>query len=367
MLLKKILAALEEIAPLALAEAWDNVGLLAGDPRQVISRVLLTIDYTTDVAAEGRNLNCDLIIAYHPPIFSAVKRMTADGPSALIHDAIRRGVAIYSPHTAWDVATNGTNDVLADAVGLVERTPLRIAAGPAKELKLVTFVPEPQLTAVSEAMFAAGAGRIGNYSRCSFRSAGQGTFLGEEGSNPAIGKAGRLEIANEIRLETLVPKNRVDDVIAALRKSHPYEEPAFDLTVLAAPPTGTGSGRIGNLQAPMPISELIAKLKRELHLTSLLVSGSQDRSIARVAMCAGAGGEMLDDAIAAGVDLYLTGELRHHDAIKAIHAGLAVICTLHSNSERPSLMRLKSRLSQAVPDLPEIIVSQTDRDPFQIL
>jgi hypothetical protein len=230
----------------------------------------------------------------------------------------------------------------------------------------VTFVPEAQLAAVSDALFTAGAGHIGNYRCCSFRLPGEGTFLGGEGTNPTVGKPGQLETTDEIRLDTIVPINRVDAVIAALRKSHPYEEPAFDLTVLAAPPAGIGPGRIGNLSNPLPIADLIAKVKIELNLKSLLVTGDQDRVISRAAVCAGAGGDLLDDAINSKADLYLTGELRHHDAIKSARAGMALICTLHSNSERPSLMRLKARLSQVLPTLPEMLLSQTDQDPFEV-
>jgi dinuclear metal center YbgI/SA1388 family protein len=307
----------------------------------------------------------------------AVKRITADGPSALIHDAIRRGVAIYSPHTAWDAAPGGSNDLLADAVGVIERTPLRCITPPAKELKLVTFVPEAHAGIVSNALFASGAGQIGNYSSCSFRTAGIGTFLGGASSNPAIGKAGRLETPAEIRLETIVRLDRVTEVIAALKKAHPYEEPAFDLTVLAAPPTGSGQGRIGNLPAPASVGDLVEKIKRELNLNALLVAGDNGGSIHRVAVCAGSGGEFLDDAITSGADLYLTGELRHHDALKAARAGVTCICALHSNSERPSLMRLKSRLEQAMEQKgeqavlgqeppPELLLSQTDREPFSV-
>ena len=364
MLLQRILTALEEIAPLACAESWDNVGLLAGNPAQSVRRILLCIDYTATVATEGAQAGCDLVIAYHPPIFSAVKRITGDGPSHLIHDAIRRGVAIYSPHTAWDVATGGTNDLLADAVGLADRRPLRAIAPAANELKFVTFVPEAQVQRVSDALFAAGAGRIGNYSSCSFRVGGVGTFLGEAGANPVVGQAGRLETPAEIRVETIVPKDRLEAVVAALRKSHPYEEPAFDLTVLAAHPTGMGQGRIGNRAEAVAVVDLLTGIKKSLGLGTLLVAGDANRSVTRVAVCAGAGGELLDDAISAGAEVFLTGELRHHDALKATAAGVTTICTLHSNSERPSLMRLKTRLENAVADLPEAVVSVADRDPF---
>lgn len=158
MLLQKFIEAMETIAPLEHAESWDNVGLLVGDPNQSISRALLTIDYTPEVSQEAKSANCDVILAYHPPIFDALKRVTADGPASLIHDAIRRDVAIYSPHTALDVADGGTNDVLADAIGLTQRSPLKLILGKAKYCKLIVFVPKENLPEVSAVIFAAGAG-----------------------------------------------------------------------------------------------------------------------------------------------------------------------------------------------------------------
>src|SRR5256885_1053326 len=210
MILSSLLDVLEEIAPTRHAEPWDNVGLLAGDPQQTISRALLTIDYTPAVAEEARNKNCDCIIAYHPPIFDALKRIVAPSP---IYDAIRRGVAIYSPHTALDVADGGTNDMLADAIGLCgDRQPLRITDAKAANYKLVVFAPRDSADKVADAMFAAGAGRIGNYTSCSFRSPGTGTFFGEEGTNPTVGQSGQLEQADEVRIETILPMSRVEQV-----------------------------------------------------------------------------------------------------------------------------------------------------------
>ena len=360
MLLHDLTAALDRIAPTRHAEPWDNVGLLAGDPAQPVSRVMLTIDYTAAVAAEARDERCDLVIAYHPPIFSAIKRV-----SGLVHDAIRQGVAIYSPHTALDVADGGTNDVLADAVGLGDdRRPLRAATAAATEHKLVTFVPVEAVDRLSEALFAAGAGRIGNYTACSFRSPGTGTFFGEAGTNPTVGQAGRLETATEVRVETVVPINRVEAVLRALRETHPYEEPAFDLNVLAAPPTARGMGRVGPVPEVAAV-EVVERVKRELELPAVLVAGDVCRTIRTAAVCAGACGELLDDAIAAGVDLYLTGEMRHHDALRAVAAGLTVVCTLHSNSERAVLKRLRDRLEREAPG-PAYLLSRTDRDPFAI-
>src|SRR5438445_971787 len=187
MKLSALLEILEEIAPTRHAEPWANVGLLVGDLDQHISRVLFTIDYTPAVTQEGRDKNCDCIIAYHPPIFDALKRILGTSP---IYDAIRRGVAIYSPHTALDVADGGTNDMLADAIGLCpDRQPLRITDAKAANYKLVVFAPRDAADMVAEALFAAGAGRIGHYTSCSFPSPGTGTFFAAEGADPGVGQA----------------------------------------------------------------------------------------------------------------------------------------------------------------------------------
>ena len=372
MRLKQVLEALEQIAPTRYAESWDNVGLLAGDPEQEVSAALLTIDYTADVARERESLGCELVIAYHPPIFHAVKRLTAGN---LVFEAIRRGVAIYSPHTALDVAQGGTNDVLCDVLGVARRWPLRLAETRAWEYKLVTFVPEASLEKVSAALFDAGAGRIGKYSSCSFRSPGTGTFFGEAGTNPAVGESGRLEQAPEVRIETVVPIDKVVMVVEALRNAHPYEEPAFDLNQLAAAPEGLGLGRVGEFDQPVERGELLDRIKRGLSIDHLLVAGPMTGLVRRAATCAGACGDLLDQAIAQKAELYLTGEMRHHDALKAAAAGLTVACTLHSNSERAALKRLKQRLEGALPPPPigtaagtglTCHLGRADRDPFAL-
>jgi len=362
---KQLVDAMEEIAPTCNAESWDNVGLLVGDPGQRLSKAMLTIDYTPAVAVEAREAACDAIIAYHPPLFEATKRVTSGGSTELIFDAICRGVAIYSPHTALDVARGGTNDMLADALMLVETLPLKLASPKAKQYKLVTFLPASALEKVSKALFDAGAGRIGNYTQCSFRSPGQGTFFGEEGTNPAAGRAGKLEVSEELRIETILPIDKVETVVAALKKTHPYEEPAFDLLTLAAPPEGLGIGRIGKIPGEATAEMLINHLKRELELGYVLVAGDAQKMVKRAAVCAGACGNLLDDAIAAKADLYITGEMRHHEALKAVRAGVTVVCTLHSKSERAVLKRLASKLKELLPDL-LTSVSLMDRDPFVV-
>jgi dinuclear metal center YbgI/SA1388 family protein len=361
MRLGDIINILEQIAPTNRAESWDNVGLLVGNPQQNVSQILLTIDYTPQVAAEAKKLGAQLVIAYHPPIFHPLKRLTS---SSLIWNAIQVGIALYSPHTALDVADGGTNDMLADVLGMGDRQPLRPASAQPTQCKLVVFVPQDAVDRVSQAIFDAGAGEIGNYRCCSFQSPGTGTFFGNEASQPTIGKAGKLERAQEIRLETVLPSSKVNDVIRAMRRAHPYEEPAFDLLQLAVPPGGSGMGRVGSLQKPAGRPEIYQRIKSALHLDHLLVAGPQDGMVHRAAVCAGACGEFVEDALSAKVDLFLTGEMRHHDALTAAAAGLTVVCTLHSNSERAVLGRLRDRITAAANV--SIEISATDHDPFSI-
>ena len=363
MKLAEILDLLEIIAPLRHAESWDNVGLLTGDPSQEVTNALLTIDYTASVAAEARSLGCELVVAYHPPIFDALKRITA---GSVVFDAIRRGVAIYSPHTALDVANGGTNDMLADAVGIGERRPLKFISPKSVQHKLVTFVPEDAVDKVSAALFEAGAGKIGKYTSCSFRTTGAGTFFGEEGAQPAVGQSGKLEYVQEVRVETVVPISKTEAVVAALRASHPYEEPAFDLQVLAGSPEGLGMGRIGVLKQPASRADIFERIKTELGIRHLLVAGPREGLVRSAAVCAGACGNHLDEAIGQRADLYVTGEIRHHDAVKAAAAGITVVCTLHSNSERAVLQRVGDRISEAMPSL-KIHLSKVDLDPFEIV
>jgi dinuclear metal center YbgI/SA1388 family protein len=362
MLLRELMVYLEEIAPTRLAESWDNVGLLLGDPEQEIRGVLLTIDYTPAVAAEAKELGCDLVIAYHPPIFQAIKRLTAPD---LMFDAVRRGVAIYSPHTALDVAEGGTNDFLADILGLQNRSPLRLIESKAREYKLAVYVPENAVEKVADALFHAGAGGIGRYTRCSFRSDGTGTFMGDATTNPTIGKPGVFEETEETKLEMLCPIGRLPEIIAALRAAHPYEEPAFDLIQLAVPPQAIGQGRIGDIP-PTALPLLLNRIKADLSLSHLLVAGPSDQTITRAAVLAGAGREHLKDAIAQGAQLYLTGEIPHHEALAAAKADVTVVATLHSNSERASLKRVRDRLAEMTRVVP-FLLSSVDADPFQVM
>lgn len=355
-----LVSAMESIAPTSLAASWDNVGLLVGDPAAPLSRVVLTIDCTREVVAEAAAAGAGgAIVSYHPVLFEAQKRFVAGAPA---FEAARAGLSVYCPHTALDVAEGGTNDVLADVLGMRNRAPLRAADVPEQALKLVTFVPAGHVEAVSRAVFAAGGGRIGQYTSCSFRSAGTGTFFGEPGSTPAVGEAGRLEEAAEVRLEIAVAAGSVGPIVRALRAAHPYEEPAFDLLRLAPAPSSVGLGRVGAVDAA-PAGVLVERVKHALRLEHVLVAGSLDREVTRAAVCAGSGGDLIGDALAAGAQLLLTGEVRHHDALRAVARGLVLVCTRHSTSERGALGHLARHLSERLPGV-TVALTALDQDPL---
>ena len=241
---------IEKIVPLELAQDWDNVGLLIGDEQRNIKNILLTIDITSDVVAEAKEVKTDLIISYHPVIWDGLKKITADGPSGVVYDLLCCGIAVFSIHTALDSAIGGVNDGLAEIIGIRDAEPIGdFVDNPVGDnYKLVVFIPIESVAKVSNAVFTAGAGAIGNYSHCGFQAQGQGSFLPLKGAKPAIGKKGKLQQGPEIRFETIVPAEKLENVIEAMKKAHPYETPAFDCFKLYNTRNKFGLGRIGKLE-----------------------------------------------------------------------------------------------------------------------
>ncbi len=363
---KDIAATVEELFPLELAQDWDNVGLLIGDRKASVRRVLLTIDTTKDVVAEARKLKTELIVSYHPVIWDGLKKIAADGPSSTVYELIRSGIAVFSIHTALDAALGGVNDGLAEIVGIEHGEPIGdYVANPAgDDYKLVAFVPAESLAEVSNAIFAAGAGAIGNYSHCGFGTAGTGTFRPLRGSRPAIGRTGKIEKVSEVRFETIVPAGRLDEVLAAMKKSHPYETPAFDVFKLHSTETRFGLGRIGELSRPSRIPRIVERIKKATGAKAIGLIGDDKRLVRRAAVCAGTCGPILNSVIAAGADLYLTGELKHHQALAAQEAGLTCICLSHTVSERFMLKKLAGQLRTRLKGI-QIKISKKDADPFR--
>ncbi len=355
---------METIAPTHLAAEWDNVGLLVGDETTDIKRALLCIDLTPAVLAEALAARCQCVLAYHPPLLKPISRLTAE-VHPVMYQAARRGVAVYAFHTALDVVEGGTNDVLAHAVGLETSVPLEPTAE--MQSKVVTFVTDDAVGAVARAAFDAGAGRIGGYDDCAFFSDGLGTFRGDDSTSPAVGQAGRREIVEEIRLEVVCPDACLADVLTAIRAKHPYETPAIDVYSIQPAEGNIGMGRIGHLPKPARLTTILARLKKALGISKLqlIAPDGPAEDVSRVACAAGSCGSTWRAALAAGAECYVTGEMKHHDALAAKQAGLTVACVGHSHSERKVLGALQSRLSELT--TVQLLVSAEDRDPFEIV
>ena len=366
MKLKHVQTAIETLAPLPLAQDWDNVGLLLGDTETEIRSVLMCIDTTAAVVDEAIRLNVDLIISYHPVMFDGIKRLTAQGPHAHLYRLIQQGIGLYSFHTALDVARGGVNDALAEAIGMAHPKPLgefvEDPNGPG--YKVVTFIPQEHLTPVAQAMYEAGAGRIGHYAQCGFQTEGTGTFLPLDHADPYIGKRGKLEQVQEIRLETVVRADCVGQVIAALRRAHPYETPAFDVFKHHDVEQQLGLGRVGRLEHPASLDTILGRLKTHTRARSVGIVGPRKKTYAKAAVCAGSCGKILFQALAQACDLYVTGELRHHTALAAQEAGLTCLCLSHSVSERFALKKIMPSLKKCLPRV-KIRVSRCDKDPFE--
>ncbi|MDD4888498.1 MAG: Nif3-like dinuclear metal center hexameric protein [Phycisphaerae bacterium] len=368
MILRQLCQLFEKIAPPNLSADWDNNGLLVGDPEADVTSVLLAIDFTRDVLAEAIAQAAELVLCYHPPIFKPLRNVVADelSPAGRVFAAIRSRIALYAMHTTLDAAAGGTNDALAEVLGLRDARPLAPQQGDGARYKLVTFVPQEAVERVANAIFAAGGGQIGDYSRCSFRIAGTGTFLGGDTTHPAVGQAGNFEKVDEVRLEVELPAARAAHVVAALRQSHPYETAAFDLIPLVDLDERVGLGRIGSVASPAPLAEMVERIKRGLGVEAVWLAAPADDApvVSTAACCAGSCGELYRRALAGGAQLYLTGEFRHHDAIEAARAGMAVVAVRHSVSERLVLARLAKRIADTAPGL-TLRVSESDADPFR--
>ena len=353
---------LEKVAPLRLAAEWDNVGLLLGDRAAEIRRLMTCLTVTPDVVAEAIEAGAGLIVTHHPILFRPIQRVTASTPEGrMVLDLIRGRVAVYSAHTAFDNSQEGINETLARRLNLLEVVPMRRRSGP-RECKVVVFVPEADLGAVMDAMFAAGAGNIGPYSQCSFRLDGTGTFFGSETTHPAVGQKGRCEEVSEWRLEAICGEADVDGVIAAIRRFHSYEEPAYDVYPLRAKVSTTGEGRSGRLPRATPLRALATMVKAVVNARLVQIVGDPERNVERAAIVCGAGGEFLADAVDARSDVFLTGEMRFHDQLAARARGMALLLPGHYATERFGLEELASRLQNQWPGI-EVWASRQEQDP----
>ncbi len=346
-----IVEAVEQIAPTPLSEDWDNSGLQVGALTSEANRVLIALSAMDEVFEEAEATGADFLLFHHPLIFNPLKSVdTGSYPGDLVARAVRSGLAVYAAHTSYDVAPEGVSVALAEALEL--RGPYEVVSPRGALRKLVIFVPEENVDAVAGALADAGAGVIGEYTHCTFRTPGTGTFLGGEATGPYVGEKGRLEKVEEIRLETVVPAHTAGRAVAAATDAHPYEEIALDLYPVEGRPEGCGYGRLGTLLEPMTPEELREHVAGSLGFPARLVADPGcGRRIERAAVLGGSGGSFIREAAASGAEAYVTGDLDYHDALLANSLGLAAIDAGHAATELPSLKPLARRLAEVV-DVP---------------
>ncbi len=316
MKVKEISSYIESFAPLDYQESYDNAGLQTGDPEQEIQAALLCIDVTEEVLREAEKLGAGLIISHHPVIFGGLKKLTgASYPERIIMEAIRKRISIYSAHTNLDAVHQGVNYRIAAKMGLENVKILSPVKG--KLRKLVFFVPVDNAAEVREAIFNAGAGKIGEYDMCSFNATGEGTFRGSESSDPFVGVKGKLHTEPEIRVETIFPSERQKNILAALLKTHPYEEVAYDIYPLENEFDRAGMGVIGELKQEIGETGFLDLLKNNFGIPVIRHSKFLEKPVKRIALCGGSGSFLLGKAMASGADAFVTGDVKYHSFFDA--------------------------------------------------
>jgi dinuclear metal center YbgI/SA1388 family protein len=366
--LADVIEVLDAAYPPRLAQSWDSVGLVCGDPSEPVDSVTVAIDATAAVVVGVPERS--LLLAHHPLLLRGVDTVAASTPKgALVHDLIRTGRSLFTAHTNADAASPGVSDALAEAIGVtVDRVLEPAAAGPDLD-KWVIYVPPENADAVREAMFGAGAGQIGDYSHCSWSVTGTGQFLPHDGASPAIGSVGTVERLAEDRVEVIAPASARGPLLAAMRAAHPYEEPAFDLFELAELPGSVGLGRIGMLASSLPLRAFVSRVAAGLPATTwgVRAAGNPDAPVSRVALCGGSGDSLLDAVAAAGVDAYVTADLRHHPADEHRRTSqVALVDVAHWASEFPWCAQAARVLTDRFgPQLP-VRLSTVRTDPWNI-
>ena len=352
------------------AEEWDAVGLVLGDPAAGVRRILLAVDPVGAVVDEAILSDADLLVTHHPLFLKGVHGFAATTPKGRVaHRLGANGCALFAAHTNADSPAGGVSESLALALGLVDVRPLEADPRPPLD-KLVVFAPLDAAERLRTAIADAGAGRIGDYDRASFSSPGEGRFRPLDGANPTIGEVGRLETVEEVRIESVLPRECRDAVVAAMVAAHPYEEPAYDVVELARlDEDDRGSGRVGRLPEPTTLQAFADHVAGVLPHTAhgVRVAGDPDRLVETVGLCGGAGDFLLDRARAAAVDVYLTSDLRHHPASELREHGAAapaLVDVAHWAAESTWLPVLRRRLVDALGDTVEVDVSTLNTDPW---
>lgn len=364
MTVREVTSILESFAPLAFQEDYDNSGLIVGDANMEVTGVLLTIDVTPQVVAEAVAGGANLIVAHHPLIFKGLKRITGKSyVEQVVVNAIRNNIAIYAAHTNIDSVQGGVSFKMAEVLGLTSTQVLSPLTG--QLVKLVTFVPTEYAEAVRQAMFNAGAGVIGNYDSCSFNIQGQGTFRAGDGTNPFVGEKGKIHFEPEVRVETIVPRHILSAVVKAMVEAHPYEEVAYDVYPLDLPYKKAGLGVVGDLPEPMNTIDFVKHVKQQFRAPCVRYTNPVKDFISRVAICGGSAISLLNDAIAANADVFITADVKYHQFFDAENR-IVIIDIGHFESEQFTIDIFYDLLSKKISNF-AVLKSKVRTNPINYI
>lgn len=340
--LSEIITVFEKKIPLSLQEPWDRSGLQVGSRKLKVRKVLFAYDTCKEVLREAIQKKADLIVTHHPLGLKDYQNIDLDTyEGELIRLAVKNDIAIYTAHTNHDSSEESLNRYYAAKLKLNDIKPLKpLAKSP--YTKLVVFIPLEQTQQVLHAIFEAGGGGIGPYSCCSFRTLGVGTFKGDQTTSPFLGKPGELEEASENRVEVLVTQEKLDRVVKAMLKAHPYEEVAYDLFPMANIPANVGSGIYGTLSKPLSLKSLLPSLKKLFGNAPFRLAESKQKKIKFLGICTGSGASLLNRAISLKLDLFITGDVKYHNAVEALRHNLTLMDVGHFHSEIASVSLLKN-------------------------
>lgn len=363
-LVKDIISVLESMAPLGLQESYDNSGLLVGNRDQEVTGVLVCLDVIPEILEEAVRRGCNFILSHHPPFFSGMKKFSGNSlQEQILIKAIRNDLILYNCHTNLDSVSEGVSGKMADLLGLVNQHILV----PREDdlIKLVCFIPASHLMAVSEAIFAAGAGCIGNYDHCSYQLSGNGTFKAGEGTHPFTGSIGAVHYEPETRFETVLPKHRLKAVIKAMLEHHPYEEVAYDLYPLINKNPSEGLGIVGELDEDSTELEFLNKIKGVFGVQVVRHSRLRNKPVRKVALCGGSGSEFLTQAASSGADIYLTADIKYHSWFD-LPGDILLVDIGHFESERFTINVLADSLIEKFPKF-AVCLTEVNTNPINYL
>jgi dinuclear metal center YbgI/SA1388 family protein len=363
--INEILSFLYSIAPHSLAEEWDNVGLLVGDGTMDTTNVLISLDITTRVVNEAVLKGANLIISHHPVIFKSLNAVTKQGKGNIVFELVQNGISAICMHTNLDLCNNGVNDALAIALELED---IKILKSNIKHeyKKIVVFAPREYSEQIRIAMINAGAGRLSNYDSCAFESQGNGFFRPLDGANPFIGTKGIVEKIDEVKIEVLCSRDNINDVMSAMKKTHPYEMPAYDIFNNEAVNETFGLGRMGKLKKPMALDDFAVMLKKKLDCSGVMLCDSC-KNVELVAVSGGSDdGSLVQTAAKLGADTLVIGELKHYSQIEALEAGINVVIAGHYETENVICPHMCKLLSVKFKEV-DFEISSENKSPVRML